>query len=160
MFCNRCGKPVEGQAVCPACGQVQPVPILATPQPSRVSQHARVLGILWVAYSLISLLGGAVLLVLANTLFIHLRSHGVPEFLTPLLSVVSIFVLAKGVLCISAGIGLLQRAPIGRMLALIAACISLINLPLGACLGVYTLWVLLSANSEREFRQYVAEGER
>ena len=159
MFCNRCGKPVEGQATCPACGQVQPVPILATPQLSRVSQHARVLGILWVAYSLISLLGGAVLLVLANTLFIHLRGQGVPGFLSPLLTVIGVFVLAKGVLCISAGIGVLQRAPVGRMLALVAACVSLINIPLGACLGVYTLWVLLPANGERDYRQYVAEAD-
>ena len=157
MFCNRCGKPVEGQAACPACGQVQPVAILATPKASRVNEHARVLGVLWVAYSLISLLGGLVLIELANTLFVQLERQGAPSFLTPLLTVVGVFVLAKGVLCVSAGIGILQRAAGGRMLALIAACVSLINLPFGAALGIYTLWVLLSANSEREYRQYVAE---
>ncbi len=159
MFCNRCGKPVEGQATCPACGQVQPVAILATPQPSRVHQHARVLGVLWIAYSLISLLGGVVLLVLANTLFVHIQARGGPTFLTPLLSAIGVFVLARGVLCIAAGIGILQRAAAGRMLALIAACVSLINIPFGLALGIYTLYVLLSANSEREYRQYVAEVE-
>ena len=159
MFCNRCGKPVNGQAACPSCGQVQPVPILATPQPSRVSQHARVLGVLWIAYSFIALLGGIVLIVLANTLFVHLASQGAPSFLQPLLTVAGVFTLAKGVLCISAGISILYRAPGGRMLALIAACVSLINLPFGTALGIYTLYVLLSANSEREYRQYVAEAE-
>jgi hypothetical protein len=157
MFCNRCGKPVNGQTTCPSCGQVQPVPILATPQPSRVNQHARVLGVLWIAYSLISLLGGLVLIVLANTLFVHLRTQGAPLFLTPLLSLIGVFVLAKGILCIAAGIAVLQRAAAGRMIALIAACVSLINLPFGTALGIYTLYVLLSANSEREYRQYVAD---
>jgi hypothetical protein len=31
-------------------------------------------------------------------------------------------------------------------------CISLLNIPFGAALGIYTLWVLISQTGEQEYR--------
>ena len=47
--------------------------------------------------------------------------------------------------------GLLQRAPWARVLVLVMAFVSLINMPLGTALGIYTLWVLLADNGQRQY---------
>jgi hypothetical protein len=38
------------------------------------------------------------------------------------------------------------------MLAIVMGCLNLIHIPFGTALGIYTLWVLLPAQSEREYR--------
>jgi hypothetical protein len=158
MFCNACGKEVvAGTAACAACGQPQPITIVATPAGSRISQHGHLLGMLWIAYSLLVALGGCVLLVLANTLFVHLAQQGAPAFLQPLLSVVGIAILVKAALGMAAGFGLVQRESWARMAALIVGFLSLFNLPFGAAMGIYTLWVLLAANGERDYERYASQ---
>ncbi len=55
-------------------------------------------------------------------------------------------VVFMGILAIPsilAGVGLLQRQAWGRILALGVGFISLIDVPIGTALGVYTIWVLL-----------------
>jgi hypothetical protein len=39
------------------------------------------------------------------------------------------------------------------MLVIVLGVISLIEVPFGTALGIYTLWVLLPAQSEAEYRQ-------
>jgi len=39
------------------------------------------------------------------------------------------------------------------MLTLILGCINLIKVPFGTALGIYTLWVLLPARAEQEYKQ-------
>ncbi len=99
-----------------------------------------------------------ILLMLGNTLFPHLHEMGdvppdVPTgFLTALFSTLGIIVLAKAAVGFIAGWGLLQRETWARTLALVLAFISLFtNIPFGTALGVYTLWVLLPAESHREY---------
>src|SRR4051812_2365796 len=85
MYCNRCGKEmVFGQQFCAACGA--PVADAAVITAGRVQRHIQLLSILWFVYSFFTLLGGGVLLVLANTLFVHLgrgEMRDVPGFLQP-----------------------------------------------------------------------------
>ena len=65
---------------------------------------------------------------------------------------VAILLFAKASIGFFAGWGLLQREKWARILALVLAFISLFtNIPFGTALGVYTMWVLLSADSEREY---------
>jgi len=45
-----------------------------------------------------------------------------------------------------------------RMLAIVFGCFSLLDIPLGTALGIYTLWVLLPARSEEEYRQMARVG--
>ena len=51
-----------------------------------------------------------------------------------------------------AGWGLLQRESWARVLTLIVGFLSLFNIPLGTVLGIYTLWVLLPAQSDEEYQ--------
>lgn len=159
MFCNACGKEVvAGAPACAACGQPQPITIVATPAGSRISQHGKLLGMLWLAYSLLVALIGCVLLIVTNTVILNITQHGAPPFLHPLLSMVAILIFAKAALDFVAGYGLMQRAGWGRVVALIAGFLSLFNMPFGTALGIYTLWVLLAANGERDYERYVSQG--
>src|SRR5438270_7901389 len=101
MFCDQCGTGIQaGQSFCSRCGKaVTGIAIAGYPRRSRVQEHVRLLAILWFAVSALNALGGVILFILANTLFLHLHDMGAPEaptaFLHPLLSVVGIFVVAK-----------------------------------------------------------------
>ena len=49
------------------------------------------------------------------------------------------------------GIGLLSFRPWARILVLVLAFLDLLNIPFGTALGVYSIWVLLNAETERLF---------
>lgn len=161
MFCDACGTPLQNnQQHCSGCGKAITGAIIGYPLRSRIQEHVRLLSILWFAFSGFEVIGGIVLLVLANTIFGGMIQMGEagrpPEFLHVLFTFLGILVLAKAVAGILAGWALLNREPWGRVLALVLAFLALINPPLGTALGVYTLWVLLPANSEAEYAKYQA----
>ena len=164
MFCDACGTQLQtNQQYCSGCGKIISGSIVGYPRRSRLQEHVRLLSILWFAFSAFEIVGGLVLLVLANTLFVHIaeqaaaNADGAPlGFLHPLMTVVSIFVLGKGAVGFLAGWGLLNREAWGRVLALVLGFIALIHVPVGTALGIYTLWVLLPAESEAEYEKYQA----
>jgi glucose uptake protein GlcU len=51
-----------------------------------------------------------------------------------------------------AGWGLLQREEWARTVALVVGFIALLRVPIGTALGIYTLWVLLPARSDDEYK--------
>jgi hypothetical protein len=161
VFCDRCGAQVQStDTICRACGKAlsavaQPAAIQSSPVPQgRVAQHVQLLGGLWIVVSILILVGGIVLVTIANTLFARGGMHAseAPPFLQPLLSVVGVLVLAKGALGFVAGLGLMQRQPWARLLALILAFVALLSVPFGTALGIYTMWVLLSHDAEQQYR--------
>jgi len=108
------------------------------------------LGILWLALSLY---------ILANTLFVHLPEmsgeRAANAWLHPFLSFIGIVVIVKAAAGFLAGWGLLQREPWARMLTIILAFLALFSIPFGTALGIYTLWVLLPAESDQEYQEHV-----
>ena len=162
MFCDACGTQLQtNQQYCSGCGKSISGTIIGYPRRSRLQEHVRLLAILWFAFGAFEMLGGVVLMILANTLFVNLAAMQTPQpgepslaFLRPLISVVGIFVLGKGLAGVLAGYGLLNREAWGRVLALVLGFLALIHVPIGTALGVYTLWVLLPANSEAEYAKY------
>jgi uncharacterized membrane protein (DUF2068 family) len=76
----------------------------------------------------------------------------VPGFVHGILTVVGWMLLAGSILGLVTGWGLLQREPWARGLAVVMACLNLVHMPFGTILGIYTLWVLLPAASEQEYR--------
>lgn len=156
MYCNSCGANVPpGSRFCPMCSR--PVEgVVPVPPERRIASHLTLLGSLWIAYSLLAVFGAMVLFILNKTLFAALEARGQlgPEggFLRPLFAMLGLLVLCKGVFCFISGIGLLTKQPWARILALVMGCISLLNIPFGTALGVYTIWVLLGENGEQEYR--------
>ncbi len=147
MFCDRCGTQMPAQAAaCPSCGRSF-VPLM--PRQGRIAGHVRLLGILWLAISALRLIPGLVLLALSST---RRFSEGVPLFVPSLLSVIGLFFLITAAIGIVIGCGLLFRQSWVRMLTILFGAISLIDIPFGTALGIYTLWVLLPAEHEEEYR--------
>ncbi len=113
------------------------------------------MGIFWVVYALLELMGGIVLFILALTIFSPLRRMEeigpAAGFLQPLFIAIGIFLLLKAAAGLAAGVGLMQRQPWARILAIVLAIIVLLNIPFGTALGVYTLWTLFSPDSQKEY---------
>ncbi len=110
MFCDQCGAPLQtGQARCARCGKQ--VTGLLEQERSRVRNHVKLVGILWMAYSALHVVGGVVLLLIAR--FVALRIGEIPNgpppevmmWVRPLLSVVGWLILAKAAVGIMAGWG-------------------------------------------------------
>jgi len=152
MFCDRCGANVpENVNFCPNCGK--PARVAAMPPPrSRLAGHVRLLGIFWLAISAFHLIPGLALISIfrfSGSLF----PPEVPGFVHGLLDIIGWGILLLAALGFITGWGLLQREPWARMLAIVLGCFSLVNMPFGTALGIYTLWVLLPAASEQEYRE-------
>src|SRR5579875_233965 len=171
MYCNQCGAQAADDArFCTNCGRAfnppagaQPVPVYS-PYPSaqmvpatRVQQHIRLLGILWIIFGVLRAMAVGWLWFVGRTILPHFLGTFALGF--PLRGLIaggiafaSALLLLQTVLAILAGWGLLEHQSWGRMVAIIAAILALLHIPLGTALGIYTLWVLLPAASETEYR--------
>jgi hypothetical protein len=153
MFCDRCGARLfDSQSFCPSCGKaVGAVPLM--PEKNRIAGHVRLLGILWLASAALHLIPGFFLAMFFRPHF-GILPPDVPPFVPGLLHFLGLAFLAGAVLNLLAGWGLLDRQPWARMLAIVLAFFNLLHMPFGTALGIYTLWVLLPAKSEEEYRRF------
>jgi len=151
MYCGRCGRPMQpSESFCSVCGKpARDIPLM--PTQSRIAGHVRLLAIFWIALSTFRILPGLVLAAIFGSTPDF--PPGTPEFVHSIVMAVAAFLFVSGALGIMAGVGLLNRAPWARMMAIILGCIGLIDMPFGTALGAYTLWVLLPAQSEQEYQQ-------
>jgi hypothetical protein len=86
---------------------------------------------------------------------IHIPNGPPPEvtvWLRPILSFVGWLLLVKAATGFIAGWGLLRRQEWARTVALVVGFVALLNVPIGTALGIYTLWVLLPAQSDEEYK--------
>jgi hypothetical protein len=121
------------------------------PAKSRIAGHLRLLGILWIALSAFRLVPGLILLTMVD----HgmFRQNGAPPFVTSLVEGIAAGLLVLALAGILTGWGLLSRQPWARMLAIVVGAVSLIDMPLGTALGIYTFWTLLPAESEQQYQR-------
>ncbi len=131
MFCDKCGTTLQpDQRFCSRCGKEVAGPMLGYPQRSRVREHVRLLGILWIALSALDGLVGVGSYVVANVIFNPNTHPERPAFLHPLLSLIATVVIVKAFAGFVAGWGLLQREPWARIVAVVLAFPSLLfNVP-------------------------------
>ena len=121
------------------------------PAKSRLAGHLRLLGILWVAVSAFRLAPSLILLILVD----HgvFRHDGAPGFLNPLIEGIAVVLLTLAGAGIIIGWGLLAKQPWARITAIVFGALNLVEMPFGTALGVYTLWVLLPAESEQQYKR-------
>jgi hypothetical protein len=111
----------------------------------------KALSVVWFIYAAYSLITGFVGLAFANA-FLSGRfcpwmqgpwGHA-PFFFGPaMIHFAWIFVSIRGGLALAAGWGLMERTEWGRIVAIVAAFLSLLRIPFGTALGIWTLVVLL-----------------
>lgn len=151
MFCDQCGAQVPDQArFCQSCGKAfGGAAVLPTAQ-GRVARHVRIVAILWLILSGFRLLSALTLMGLGRG---GMYIPGMPFFVHRILSGIGFLFLVGAALGLAAGWGLLQREAWARMLAIVIGALNVFDPPFGTAIGIYTLWVLLPAESEREYRQ-------
>lgn len=161
MYCSACGQSnVPDATTCSKCGRpihaVAPgVPPVVPSTSGRVERHIQTLGILWLVYALMGVVGWFIAIPFI-TGFFGMAHHGFPmghgwpfgamgvPWFIPF---VTVFVLLRSGLQLLTGVALLMRVHWGRILAIVIAILSLIKIPFGTALGIYTLWVLLPGDA-------------
>jgi len=179
QFCSRCGArmpappPTAGyqyqasaqpQAPTAAGYAAPPHPYAyaSAPYVPRVQSHLKTLGIMWCVYGAYRVLTGIVAAIFLvglshNGFFDRFNpEHGFPfASLTPMMggiaALVVVLTIGASALAFFTGFSLLHRKSWGRTLAIVAAVLSLIKLPIGTALGIYTLWVLVPGHSGVEY---------
>ncbi|HWR13944.1 MAG TPA: zinc ribbon domain-containing protein [Terriglobales bacterium] len=160
MYCTSCGTPIAPQqALCSKCGVPTSLGVMQGGA-RRVAEHYRLLAILTIVYSSLILIAGIFVLVIARVVLsgiLGMASNAPPppKFVFHLIALVGWLILAKGAVGMAAGIGLLNRVPWARTLTLIVGFLSLLSIPIGTAIGIYTIWVLLPSGAEREYNELV-----
>jgi hypothetical protein len=169
MFCSGCGQAlIQGQPVCPQCGRpaapvVPPVPGFQF-QLESYAGKVKALSLVWFAYAALSLLTGLAGLSFAHAFFNNHFGNwghgpwgdgsGPPEWLGPaILHFIWVAVIVRSALAFVAGWGLHERSQWGRVVAIVAAILSLIKFPFGTALGIWTLVVLLGYRNTTLYEQ-------
>ena len=155
MYCVRCGMALQpGQSFCSGCGSPitppQPSPMPLMPAQGKLAGHIRLLAILWFALSAFRMIPGLGIIAMFGAGFMP---PGMPSFVIPIAQTIGYVLTGFAAVGLIAGWGLLERQPWARTLAIVLGVIGLFEPPFGTALGVYTLWVLLPAQSEEEYRQ-------
>ena len=152
MFCDRCGTQLSGtQTFCSSCGKaISPGP--PRPAAGRIAGHLHMLGIFWMAYSVFRLISGWFFSTFFARFPVFWFTH-VPFSLPGIFRGAGMFLMAGGVLGIVAGWGLIDRQPWARILAIVLGFFALFHFGIGTALGIYTLWVLLPAESGQEYQR-------
>ena len=125
-----------------------------------MESHVKLLGILFILYNSLHLLA-ALAFILGLGIVGRIVSElnlpfGLEGLLRVLLPVVLGILLAVSSLGILGGAALLQHDRWGRMLVIVLSCINLLRVPVGTALGIYGLWVLMSAEGEAYYSRVAA----
>ncbi|HEV2522166.1 MAG TPA: zinc ribbon domain-containing protein [Candidatus Acidoferrales bacterium] len=174
MYCDQCGKEAASDAkFCSNCGRafsaisapnVGPAgvpPVYYQPGATgRLNSHLRTLGILWLicgvlrTFNVIGLwfIGRMVIPSILSSIPGISFSQPLEHLIRGGIFIASGFLLFQAALALVTAWGLLERQSWGRIIGIVAGILALLRIPFGTALGIYTLWVLLPAASEIEYR--------
>jgi hypothetical protein len=128
------------------------------------ASKVKTLGVVWLIYAAVALMTGIAALAFFNAYF---SGHYGPWMYGPwghgpwppmgfgpaILRFGWVILLVRVGLAAVAGWGLLERAPWGRTVAIIAACVCLIKFPFGTAMGIWTLVMLLGYRNSTLYEQ-------
>jgi hypothetical protein len=126
-----------------------------------VEQHVKVLGVLYIVLGGLGIMAALLCLLIFGGVagIVGIAAHHEPDarIAVPILGAIGVgiflFLLLFSLPGIIAGYGLLRLRPWARILAIVLSALNLMNFPLGTLIGVYGLWILLSAETEPLFRK-------
>lgn len=142
---------------------IPPVPGLQF-QLASFASKIRALSIVWYIYAGLMLVLGFVGMAFAQA-FLHGRFHNFVNTPMPMdwmgpaiLHFAWIFIAIRVGLALAAGYGLMERAPWGRVVAIVAAFFNILKFPLGTALAIWTLVTLLGYRNNALYDQ-LPEGQ-
>lgn len=169
MFCSGCGQAIApGQGFCPQCGRPAAAPVPPVPgmefQLESYAGKVKALSIVWFIYAGLALVTGVAGLAFANA---FLTGHFGPWINGPwsrgplppgwfgpaIIHFAWTFLLCRVALAVAAGWGLMEHAPWGRVVAIVAAIFSILRFPFGTAMGIWTLVVLLGYRNTSLYEQ-------
>jgi hypothetical protein len=124
----------------------------------------RALGIVWLIYAAVALVAGIAALAFANAFFSgHFgpwmggpwgRGSLPPMWFGPvILRFAWVLLLVRAGLAAVAGWGLLEHTQWGRIVAIVAAILSMLKFPFGTAMGIWTLVMLLGYRNSTLYEQ-------
>lgn len=116
-----------------------------------MKQHVTVVGALHIGLGALGVLAAIIVFVVLVGVGTLADDPESTRILTFIGTVTAIFLFVLSVPGIIGGIGLLQGKPWARILVLILAGLNLFNIPIGTAVGIYTIWVLLQAETVQLF---------
>ena len=114
--------------------------------------HVRILGWCFIVYSAIIVLVGFAIGSIVLFGGVISGDHQAMFITGAVGAAIAAFLILVSLPGMVAGIGLLKMQPWARIVAIIVGAFHILSFPLGTALGVYTLWVLLNAETEALFR--------
>jgi hypothetical protein len=167
MFCSGCGQALaQGQGFCPQCGR--PIAPPAPPIPGMnflidaYANKVKTLAVFWFIYAGLNLIVGLLGVAFLRAWTSHLGwSHGPWNgdfpfgswFGPTLVHLAFLFAFLRSLLALAAGWGLLERAPWGRFVALVAAFLNILKFPFGTALAIFTLALLIGYRNHTLYSQ-------
>ncbi len=126
---------------------------------SPMKQHVSILGILYIVFGCLGILGAFVFLLVFGGIagIVGLVAHEEPDaaVAVPILGgigvVVSIILAFLSIPGLIVGIGLVKFRPWARIGGILLSVLNLLNFPIGTAVGAYGLWILLSKETEPLF---------
>jgi len=114
----------------------------------RLEDHKKILGILYVITSMLTIMAMLVLHAILTTVFAFAFSEAGPDeqavfqLIMAIARYVQVLVITVvAVPTLIAGIGLLTRQSWAMIFSLIVACFKLFSFPVGTAIGVYAIWI-------------------
>ena len=121
-----------------------------------MANHVKILGAIYIGLSTISLLAALFLAMAVGTASAIVGTAADPNDAAVALPIIGIagsalvaFLVVVSLPGLIAGIGLLKMRPWARIVGIIVAVLSLLNIPLGTIVGIYALWVLFNRETEQ-----------
>jgi hypothetical protein len=113
-----------------------------------MKQHVSLVGALHVGFGILGLLGALAVYLIFHFVFGFVEDVDVAEelisFLGNTLSLIIVFFSTLGII---GGIGLFTYKSWARILVMIVSAINCLNIPIGTAKGVYSIWVLMQAET-------------
>jgi hypothetical protein len=121
-----------------------------------MQDHVKIIGILWVVFGCFSLIGAMVLFLIlfGVSFFPHIEVEAATVLRIVGIALAS-FLALFGFPKIIGGIGLLKGHEWARILILVVSFLSLLNIPFGTALGVYSIVILLNKETAQLFHHPV-----
>lgn len=126
-----------------------------------MNDQVKIIGILWIIFGALSLMAAAILfLLLMGISYIPDMDAPAPGILRFVAFFIASFLAAIGLPKILGGYGLLKGYEWGRILTLVVSFLSLLNVPFGTALGIYSIVILMNKETAAQFQKTDPSGVR